>query len=503
MGIVFRQSAKNTIVSALGAVLGALVIWLSTKYTTKQELGFSRNLTNYAVTFSQLLLVGLNSTLVVYIHKYANDERKRKSLITLSLIIPLITALIFTVAYVLLKPWILAHFQPDDVPFMHRYFMWLPVFIILFIYSILLEQYLCSQLKVAVSAFMREVVLRAANILVILLYGFGYISFDVLVAGTVLIYILPVLIFLLLALRLENFGFSFGLRHFSAGEYKEMGHFAWYHFLLSISFLMMSYMDALALPFYDHKGFSSVAIYQVAVFLISFMQLPSKALLPASFTVLAKAFSDNDMEKARDIFVRASINIFIPCVGVAVLLCCNLDNAVAVIKNGYAEIVPVFLILFIGRLFELATGMNDQVLSIAKYYKFNFYLSLLLVVVLFLLLRVLVPLYGIYGAAWSSTAIIILFNFIKLLFVWKKLDMQPFSRNTLLVVIAALPALAAGYLFPHLLDQSRHTYVRTFADVCMRSTVIVIVYMLMLWWLKPSKDLQEYIASVKKNKRLF
>ena len=503
MGIVFRQSAKNTIVAAMGAMLGALIIWLSTKYTTKQELGFTRNLTNYAVTFSQLLLVGLHSTLVVYIHRYAHDIRKSKLLITLTLAIPAAMAVLFSVLCFLLQPWILKHFQPDDIPFMQRYFAWLPVFTVVFMYSLVLEQYLGSQLKVAASAFMREVVLRLVNIVVILLYGFGYISFDFLVAGTVLAYLLPVAVFLILAARIENFGFSFRLCEFSVAEYKEMGHFTWYHFLLSISFLMISYMDALALPFYDHTGFRSVAIYQVAVFLISFMQLPSKALTPASFTVLAKAFSDNDLDKARDIFVRSSMNILIPCIAVAILLCCNLDNVVKVINNDYSQMIPVFLILFIGKLFDVATGMSDQVLSIAKYYKFNFYLSLMLIIVLFLMLRTLIPAYGVYGAAWSTTITIIMFNFIKFLFIRKKLDMQPFSKNTILVLIAALPALAAGYYFPHLLDQSRHVYVRTFADVCIRSTIIVGIYMAMLLWLKPSKDLEEYIASIKKNKRLF
>jgi hypothetical protein len=240
MGIVFRQSAKNIVVSALGAMLGALVIWLSTKYTTKQQLGFTSNLTKYAVSLSQIFLIGVNSTLVVYIHRYLNDDRKRKSLITLSFAIPAIAMGIFTIAYFSLKSWILAHFQPDDIPFMRRYFMWLPVLTVFFIYMIILEQYLGSQLKVAVSAFMREVVLRIANISLILLYGFGYVGFDVLVIGTVITYSLPVLMFLLIALKLENFGFIMGLKHLSAEEYKEMGHFSWYHFLLGSSIVMIN-----------------------------------------------------------------------------------------------------------------------------------------------------------------------------------------------------------------------------------------------------------------------
>ena len=503
MGIVFRQSAKNSIVVALGAILGALVIWLSTKYLTKPQLGFTRNLTNYAVTFSQLLLLGLSSTLAVYIHRFANNEHKRKALLTFCLLTPLVFVAIFTIAYFSLHTWILHHFQPADLPFMERYFSWLPLYTLLFMYMVLLEQYLGSLYKVAISAFMREVVVRVANILLILLYGFGYVSFDILVIGSVLIYALPVLIFLLLAMQSKGFGLSFNGGHFSKTEYKEMVHFSWYHFLLTISVLLMSYMDALSLPFYDHNGFSDVALYAVAVYFISFLQLPLKAMLPASFTVLAKAFADNDMPKAKDIFARSSINILIPTAGIAVLVCCNLNNVIMVIKNDYSEIIPVFAILFIGNIVNIATGMNDQVLSIANYYKFNFYLSLTLIGILYLLIRVLVPRYGIYGAAWSTTTILMLFNFLKYFFIWRKLDMQPFSRKTPLVIFAAAMALAGGYFFPHLFDQSHHVYIRTFLDVVIRSSVIVVIYMLMLLWLKPSADLEEYIASIRKNKRLF
>ena len=503
MGVVFRQSAKNSIVVILGAILGGLIIWLSIKYLTKPQLGFTRNLTNYAVVLSQILLLGLNNTLAVYIHRYANDARKKKSLITICLLLPVVIAAIFSLVYISLHAWILPHFQPADIPYMQRYFYWLPLYTLLFIYMVILEQYLGSQMKVAVSAFMREVVVRVASILLILLFGFGYIAFNIFVIGSILIYFLPVLIFLFLSALTKGFGISFHPGDFTKDEYKEMLHFSWYHFLLTVSVLLMGYMDALSLPFYDRNGFSSVAIYSNAVFFISFLQLPMKAMQPASFTVLAKAFADDDMPKARNIFSRSSINILIPTIGIAVLLCCNLENVIAVIKNGYTEIIPVFAILSIGNIVNIATGMNDQVLSIANYYKFNFYLSLFLMAVLFALIRVLVPRYGIYGAAWSTTTVLVAFNIVKSLFIWKRLDMQPFSKGTSFVILAAVPALAAGYYFPHFFDQAHHIYVRTFADVAIRSTVIVVVYVLMLLWLKPSPDMQEYIATVKKNKRLF
>ncbi len=274
-----------------GALLGALVIWLSTKYIPQRQYGFIGSFTYYAITISQLLLFGLNNVLAVYIHRFANDERKRKLLLTLCLVFPFIIASVATVVYYFLRAWAISHFQLADQPYMERYYMWLPVYILLFIYLVILEQYLGSQMKVAVSAFMREVLLRVANIILILLFAFGYVDFSVLVIGSILIYLIPVLIFLLLATRTKGFGLSFQFGSFTRSEYKEMIHFSWYHFLLTASVMLLGYMDGLLLPFYDKNGFSSAAVYRAAVFLISFLLLPSKALVSASFPGLAKSAS--------------------------------------------------------------------------------------------------------------------------------------------------------------------------------------------------------------------
>ncbi len=473
MGIVFRQSVKTLIVVFVGAILGALIIWLSTKYIAKQQLGFTNSLTTFAVTAAQLVMMGFNHTMAVYINRYAQDERKRKLLLTLCFGIPFIILLISSVLYFLLKPWIVGHFQAADAPLMEQYYAWLPVYILFFVYQVLLEQYLNLQLKVAIAAFMREVLLRILNIALLLIFAFEIISFRSFVICSVLVNVVHVSIFLL------------------EKEYKDIRIFSTYHALLPIAIILISTMDILLLPFYDHKGFVSVAVYRVAAFFISFMLLPMKALIPASHTMLSRAFAEGNKEHAADIYTRTSINILIATVGISVMLFCNLGNILLIIKNGYTDIIPVFTILLFGNIVNVACGMNDQVLSITDHYKFNFFLSLGLIVFLYLLIRLLVPQFSVYGAAWSTTSAIIIFSLIKLLFVWKKLNMQPFSVNTLFVFGAAIPALVVGYFFPHVLDQSRHVYVRTFADASLRCLVVITIYLLMLWWLKPKRSYLE------------
>jgi len=505
MGIVFRQSIKTSIVVFTGALLGALTMWLITKYVHQQQYGFIGTLTKWAILFSVFTPIGLTNTLSVFIHRYNNEDRKRKMLLTICLIVPSVITLFISVFYFLLQNWILHHFQPADQPLLQKYYFLLPVYALLFVYMTMLEQYLCSQMKVAVSSFMREVFLRLLNIILIFLFAFGYVSFNILVIFTVLLYLVPVLIFFLISIKTKGFGLFFNKDAFTITEYKEIVHFSWYHYLLNISVILMSSMDSLLIPFYDHKGFKVLAVYIVAVYFISLLYTPSKAFLQASFAAFAKAFTEKDMEKAKDLFVRSSVNLFIPTVGLTLIMCCNLENAVSIIghDNDYSGLIPVFLVLSIGQMVNIATGMNDQVLSIANYYKFNFYFSIGISALLFLLLRLLIPRYGILGAAWASSITLVTYNIAKFYFVWKKVGMQPFSINTILIIIAAIPALAAGYFFPYFFNPDRHIYVHTFIDAIMRSSIIVIIYVLMLIWLKPSKDLEEYLSSVKKNKRLF
>ena len=100
-----------------------------------------------------------------------------------------------------------------------------------------------------------------------------------------------------------------------------------------------------------------------------------------------------------------------------------------------------------------------------------------------------------YGAAWGTTIALVIYNIIKLFVVKRKLGIQPFSGKMVLVVIALAAGLAVGYLLP--------VFKNPFVDTIYRSAAIVIVYAILLLVFKPSEDLNSYLASVRKNKRLF
>lgn len=495
MGIVFRQSVKSSIVIFAGALLGALIIYLQQLYFPKQEFGFIRNFTNQAVVMSQVTMLGMNIVLAIYIHKYPPGDARKPVLITLSLLIPVVITSLLSVFYFLLKPQIIHLFKPVDQPFVDHFYLWLPIFTLLWSVLLLLEHYLNSQLKIALSVLMREVVLRVFNIVVIVLFVAGYFSYNQFVIGSVLIYLFPIIFLWIVCKKTEGFGISFQWHLISRKEFNDIIHFAWYHTLMGISLNLLGYLDALMLAPLDKSGVSSIAEYSIAVFIITIMQIPYRSMATAALPDLTKSYEVGDMEKVNQFFKRAAINVLIVAVGMWLLIVLNMHNAVLILNKGYDSVTMLVVILSIGKLVDMATGLNNEMISVSKHYKFNFYISLVLVGLIFVFNRMLIPIYGVYGAAMGTTLALVIFNIAKLLFLWKKMKLQPFTTSSLLVLAAGISTGILCYFLPF--------FFHPIVDVCIRSAIIIVVFGLLLILLKPSQDLNHFLASVKKNKRLF
>jgi hypothetical protein len=144
---------------------------------------------------------------------------------------------------------------------------------------------------------------------------------------------------------------------------------------------------------------------------------------------------------------------------------------------------------------DMSTGLNTELISITSYYKFNFRMSLVLLAVVIIADRIFIPKAGIYGAAWVASGALVAFNVVKMIFLYAKTGLQPFSKNSIYIVVCGGAAFCASWLLPHLANP--------FLDTFIRSAVVIISYTAMLLVLRPSPDLSHYLSQVRKDKRLF
>lgn len=91
--------------------------------------------------------------------------------------------------------------------------------------------------------------------------------------------------------------------------------------------------------------------------------------------------------------------------------------------------VPIIMILGFNVLINMATGFSTEIITYSKYYRFNMIaiLSLIAVNVPLNLFVVYYTNWGIIGIAWASFISMVLFNLLKLIFIYKKFKLLPFD----------------------------------------------------------------------------
>jgi hypothetical protein len=249
------------------------------------------------------------------------------------------------------------------------------------------------------------------------------------------------------------------------------------------------------LAFYSHQGISDVGVYANAIFIISLLSIPYRSISVASFPILTQAFQAQEMMKVKDIYHRASANILFATVAMGVLIAINLDAAVLILPKAYHAIKPIVLILMIGRIVDMATGMNSEIMSISKHYKSFFLLSLALVLMLLIFNRIGIPKYGVFGAAWATSIALCIFNIGKYLLVKRKLQLEPFTKNSFFTILIGLVIVLAFQFIP--------TIGNVYIDLLIRSIIGILLFLAITLKYRLVVDFNDFVSKIKSSRRLF
>ena len=97
----------------------------------------------------------------------------------------------------------------------------------------------------------------------------------------------------------------------------------------------------------------------------------------------------------------------------------------------------------------------------------------------------LIPIYGLNGAAIGSAFALLFLNLIKFVFLYSKLRLQPFSVNTIKVILFGVAILLIGLWLPRLSN--------TYYDIIYRSVIVSVIYGTGIYFLKASTDINQLV----------
>jgi O-antigen/teichoic acid export membrane protein len=468
MGLVVRQSILATIISYAGAVIGYInLLYLFPKFLDPEQVGLLRSVQDAAILFAPFAQFGLSNTIVRYYPQLVKNQDAQGGFIALVLSLALGGFVIFLVVFKIFEGPILLYFN-DKAAAILQYvpsILWL-TFILLV--TALLESYSRSLLKTVFPNFMREVGIRVMLGLLVTAYFLKWLSFEAFIISTVLAYLvwlLALLIYLAIDKRISiKASFSF----ISREKRKALIIYSLLSFAGAAGMIIIGKIDSLMIA--AQLGLTYVAVYTTAFYMASVIEVPKKAMTAVAMPLIAQAFEKNDIKHINLIYQKTSLNQLIVGALLLIGIIINLDNIYGLMPKREIYEAGRWVVVFIGvgKLADMAFGPSSEIVVLSKYFWFNIVLVVLLAATVIIANNILIPRYGIDGAAVSAAFAVILFNAVKYVFIQATLKIQPFNQATFIVLAISAATIGLNYILP--------VFDNIFIDLILRSGVVTVFY---------------------------
>jgi len=284
-------------------------------------------------------------------------------------------------------------------------------------------------------------------------------------------------------------------KNFDFSKLRSIIGYGLFTLLGGLGFLLSTKIDTVMLPAY--QGLKDTAIYSIAILIATVMEIPKRNLTQAILSHLSFAIKEDDHEKIDELYKKASLNLFIFGSLIFLIIIANIDDIFRIIPKGdiYMAGKGVLIILLAGRLLDMISGINNEIILYSKYYAFSFVLIMILAVCTIIANIILIPIYGIIGAAIAVTLSGFIYMILKLFIVWRKFNSHPFKTSMIssFIIFGIVLLLSIGLnilldkLFP-LTDFSVKSKIISAALVILKSVIITTIFLLSFIKLKISED---------------
>jgi O-antigen/teichoic acid export membrane protein len=440
MGIIQRQSIKQSVVSYVATGIGALsTIFV---YPLNEEIyGLAVFLVGAATFLGPFLSVGVNSLTIRFFPMFEDQERRHHGFLGFLLLGAFCCMLLTSLLTWLMRGPLLEFLSwlRFDVDLFREYGLVIWVLCILIVFSNILTAYTSNFHRIVVPSLFTNLLPKAALPTLVLLFAWGQLQTYEFTLGILAFHLLIVVGLAAYLWRLRQFHLTLKGAVLNRGLLWNMGEYSLFGLLGSLGSVLATRIDTIMVP--ALMNLTSTGIYGISLFIGNSIEIPSRAIIGIAGPLIAQAWQREDLAEIAMIYTKSSINLFLAGLLVFIGVWISLDDLFRLTSNYDALIQGRMVVLFIGlaRLADMLTSVNSQIIGYSKYFRFNLYSVLVLGVLNVYLNYLLIPRMGIAGAALASFCSITFFNLLKVLFIWFRFRMHPFSTGTFkLLAIAAL-----------------------------------------------------------------
>lgn len=474
MGIVQNQSFKNTLITYLGFGIGAInILFLYTKFLPDNYHGLVAFVLSTANIMMPLFALGVHNAIVKFYSSF-KTRNNINSFLTLMLFLPLLVIIPVGLIGVTCYGFIVEILSKEN-EVVGDYVWLIYIAAICFAYFEVFYSWVKVQMQSVFGNFMKEVFHRICILLLFVLIHFNYLSVEEFIYGVVVVYALRTFIMKIYAFIIRRPMLKFGKipNLTSVIKYTLLiiiaGSVA--NIILEIDkFMIGQYIDI-----------EEVAYYGVAIYIATTIGVPARSMHQITSPITAKFLNDKNFGELKVLYKKSSLNLFIISGLIFVLIVLNINQLYLLIPEKFSGGLLVVFLIGIAKLTDNLIGNNNAILFNSDYYRVALTLGALLAIVTIIFNMILIPIYGIEGAAIATFLAIIIYNIAKLGFVYGKFKMSPFSSGTLKTFILIV-LLVIGFYF---WEFSFHPII----NIGLKSLIVGIVYVMFVYKLNYSEDI--------------
>jgi O-antigen/teichoic acid export membrane protein len=209
-----------------------------------------------------------------------------------------------------------------------------------------------------------------------------------------------------------------------------------------------------------------------------------------SSTIISESWKSGDMANIAMVYRKSALNQFIIGLYLLLGLWVTMDSLLSLMPADYAAARNVILFMGLGYLIDLATGANGIIIATSKYYRYDTWFMLVLVVFTLITNITLIPIYGITGAGIASCLTFAFFNAARLIFIQVKFGIQPFTKSFLYIAAIGGISASAAYFLP--------TMDNGYIDILLRGGLFSLIFGALVLWSGVSPDINAVVRKLQK-----
>lgn len=478
MGIIIKQSVKSAVWSYLGVFIGYINVGIiMPQFFDTAQIGLVQLFASVSLIFAQFGTLGFTSVINRLFPLFRDSRKQHNGFLFLAIVTGLIGFGLTCAVFIFLKSWVIET-NADKSPLLVEYlWMMIPLILMRVLFS-LLDNYNKMLYDAVTGTFWMEFMHRAINLALIVMFAFDLLDFSLFFSGYILSMSIPVIPVVITLIRKGNFSLNPRPGFMTKPICREIGGTMLFGFVNGMAGVILMNIDRVFVN--QYLSLDEVGIFGVCALFASLIRIPFSSISKIATGIIAEAWKRDDREHIQEIYQKAAINQAIIGTLIFAGILANLDNIFHILPPVYESGKGVMIIYSAGMLYNSVLALAGTITETSKRFKFNTLFLGLVMISQFILSMILIPKYGITGAAIATVSTFVLGASYQALF--QKIVFGISGINYKLLVIAGIGLFCFAILkwLPQL---------PLLVDIFLRSGLLTIIFLGLVYFLKISPDL--------------